>query len=312
VNDIIRESAHVATASWHFANIIDSLARPCVPLFVMISGALLLSPSKPYHLQKRLNSIVIPLITISLVYGLWYAYHDPTYPFWQNIQMAWYKPLSYHLWFSYMMIGLYLLAPILRHIAENKILTRYFLIIWFFFSIIIEGLRPLFGYWLGDWSLNLHGGYLGYFLLGYVLANWKIPIKYYNFTILWIGGFVITAIGMWASMVFAGSYSEVTYAFVAPSVFMMCVGAFITIKHLCKDKISPPLIANLGKLSYGVYLYHIIFVAWFDGWIVYPYLQTWNPGSIILTRILTVSILSYLLCFALAKIKYLRTLALGS
>ena len=31
---------------WWSVNIYDSLARPCVPLFVMLSGALLLQPSK--------------------------------------------------------------------------------------------------------------------------------------------------------------------------------------------------------------------------------------------------------------------------
>ncbi len=42
-----------------------------------------------------------------------------------------------HLWFLHMIIGLYLLVPLLRKITENTRLTRYFLILAAIFSIII-------------------------------------------------------------------------------------------------------------------------------------------------------------------------------
>ena len=49
------------TPDWWFANFIDSLARVAVPLFIMLSGFLILHPGKSYSaitfLKKRLGKI---------------------------------------------------------------------------------------------------------------------------------------------------------------------------------------------------------------------------------------------------------------
>ena len=59
---------------WLVMNVCDALIRPCVPLFVMISGALLLNPSREesisLFLKKRLTKILVPLILWSLIYEL--------------------------------------------------------------------------------------------------------------------------------------------------------------------------------------------------------------------------------------------------
>ncbi|MDH7564825.1 MAG: acyltransferase family protein [Candidatus Bathyarchaeota archaeon] len=52
---------------WWTTNIYDSIARPAVPLFVMLSGALLLQPAKlgePLRVffKKRLNRIGLPFL----------------------------------------------------------------------------------------------------------------------------------------------------------------------------------------------------------------------------------------------------------
>ena len=56
-----------AIANWWASNVYNSLARPCVPLFIMLAGALLLQPSKvnePLRVffKKRASRIGLPFI----------------------------------------------------------------------------------------------------------------------------------------------------------------------------------------------------------------------------------------------------------
>ena len=54
----------VGTGDWWFGNVYDSVVRWCVPVFVMISGALLLDPGKKEDLstfyKKRLARVLLP------------------------------------------------------------------------------------------------------------------------------------------------------------------------------------------------------------------------------------------------------------
>ncbi|GAB7209335.1 acyltransferase [Dickeya oryzae] len=55
--------AELGSLSWWAGNIYDSLTRWCVPVFVMISGALLLSPEKnetlSFFYKKRMSRIFL-------------------------------------------------------------------------------------------------------------------------------------------------------------------------------------------------------------------------------------------------------------
>lgn len=67
--------SELGSNDWWYANLYDSLVRWCVPVFVMISGALLLSPEKAEPLglfyKKRASRILFPLVFWSLFYMLW-------------------------------------------------------------------------------------------------------------------------------------------------------------------------------------------------------------------------------------------------
>lgn len=67
--------SELGSNDWWYANLYDSLVRWCVPVFVMISGALLLAPEKAEPLgvfyKKRASRILSPLVFWSLFYMLW-------------------------------------------------------------------------------------------------------------------------------------------------------------------------------------------------------------------------------------------------
>jgi surface polysaccharide O-acyltransferase-like enzyme len=117
--DYVNTPKFFLNSTWWFANIVDSAARIAVPLFVMLSGALLLSSSKSYStktfLRKRFSKIGLPLLIWPLLYYAWklysnnkaFAFHTFIYDY---ISMTTY----YHLYFLYLIAGLYLLTPIIK------------------------------------------------------------------------------------------------------------------------------------------------------------------------------------------------------
>lgn len=102
---------------WWAGNFWNSLTRPGVPLFVMLSGYLLLG--KDYELggflKKRFSRVVVPAVFWMLIYSL-YGFLAKGSPatIGEALKGIVSGPVHYHLWFIYLIIGLYLIYPILR------------------------------------------------------------------------------------------------------------------------------------------------------------------------------------------------------
>lgn len=112
-------------ANWWFFNILNSLTHFCVPIFVMISGTLLLKNEIvliPF-LKKRLSRILFPFLFWSLIlFGGNMFLKRPLSQstiitsFFADIVNANINPIY---WFIYMLLGLYLIAPIINKWIMN-------------------------------------------------------------------------------------------------------------------------------------------------------------------------------------------------
>ena len=97
----------ISFASWQLANLLDSMLRFGVPVFVMISGAVLLDRSEPLNifLGKRLKRIFLPFLFWSIVYFIFiYAGNFQKFSISQLAQILTDKLLTgtyYHLWYIY-------------------------------------------------------------------------------------------------------------------------------------------------------------------------------------------------------------------
>jgi surface polysaccharide O-acyltransferase-like enzyme len=109
----------IGSHNWWIANFFDSLSRWCVPVFVMISGALLLNPKKQENLSefyaKRISRILIPLISWTIIYCIWVylggvVKNDPVSMTFLLQSVLQGNPY-YHMWFLYMIIFMYLFTP---------------------------------------------------------------------------------------------------------------------------------------------------------------------------------------------------------
>jgi len=133
-----------ATAQWKIHNFFDGAARWAVPVFVMMSGALFLSPAKKVTLEQMIRKYALPMVVTFLVWSVLYAITDvlrrdaPDLLFFSSMVIRGH----YHLWFLLLISSLYLLVPILRKITADDALTRYSILLGILFVIIIP--RALF------------------------------------------------------------------------------------------------------------------------------------------------------------------------
>jgi surface polysaccharide O-acyltransferase-like enzyme len=187
---------------WSSTSFYLSLVPLGVPLFIMLSGALLLQPSKVdqpirVFLKKRLARIGLAFVFWSIIYLVWnYYVNNATLTVYSITQSFLEQGPYYQFWFIYLIMGLYLLTPILRVVlkyADRKIL-RYLIILWFLASPVppllhlITGLAP-------DNALFLLSGYLGYFVLGIYLIG--VEVKTRTLEILLVIGAVLTFLGLY-------------------------------------------------------------------------------------------------------------------
>lgn len=168
----------------------DTLVRSCVPLFVIASSYL----QFPVHystgefFRRRAVRILVPFVLWTVVYAL--AWGEPAENF-RNLLFN-FNYASGHLWFVYMLIGVYIIMPMLSPWAEKvgKKELQVYLGIWLFTTFIPlirdwmsggevtviygpSGLprQALFPLW-GEASWNGYGlfyymsGFIGYLLLG--------------------------------------------------------------------------------------------------------------------------------------------------
>ena len=170
----------------------------------------------------------------------------------------------YHFWFLYMIVGLYLITPLLRVLvahADRKVL-RYFLLLWFVGSAVVPVLSIFVTFNLvGD--IFLVTGYIGYFLLGLYLLDVKVrPRRLYA---VLIAGFTWTIVGTYIITYFVGGQLQYFfYDFLGINVILASASLFMLLSTVPSDyveKRSKPvnrLIHFIGQSSLAIYLLHII------------------------------------------------------
>jgi surface polysaccharide O-acyltransferase-like enzyme len=169
---------------WWSTTVYQSLVLMGVPLFVMLSGALLLQPSKVNEpirvfLKKRLSRIGIAFLFWSIIYFAWdYFVNHVALSVNYVIQKLLSGGAYYQFWFIYLIMGLYLITPILRILvayADRRIL-RYLIALWFIAVGVIPLLHLITGFGI-DENLFVLGGYIGYFIMGFYLIGVEVKSK---------------------------------------------------------------------------------------------------------------------------------------
>ncbi|MCH4826812.1 acyltransferase [Planococcus halocryophilus] len=252
---------------WHFANIFDAGLRWCVPVFFMLSGALLLTRGKEesvlIFLKKRLSKVVIPLIFWSIIYTLYNIFElEESYTAYEIFVQFLTDDIYYHLWFLYTITGLYLMAPFLKLLVQHmdKKTFQALLVFWIIFSSFLPFLPKFFDFEVA-FSAGLFEPYIGYFLLGAYLVLYPVPKKYLpTLGTLALISYILTVWGTYYLNMAqpVGEFDEFFYEHYRPNNLLITLFIFIGFQHMA-NKIKPNAwITRISTATFGIYIIHPI------------------------------------------------------
>lgn len=269
-----------ATRSWMICVGYNSLSRLCVPLLIMVSGALWLDPKKdvtPRYLFRHILRLLVALIVWNLIYALFYTARnyfatgelvfDP-----QTLSGGrFFSTGNYHLLFLYALVGLYLVIPLLRKIVTSKRTMEYMLIL----SFLVSSVYPLLSQnqwisahimpFLTSASPSFVAGFIGYFVLGYYLANVKLP-KWLEYVLYTAGicGLAGTITGVTIQSSRAGMLSENFFSYTMLNIACCAAAGYYLIRRVAEGaKVSSSVgkaLRLISRCCFGAYLCHDLII----------------------------------------------------
>lgn len=277
--DFVKDSP-VGSMNFLYGNLFNSLSRFAVPIFLMISGSLMLNQDKDLSTNKILKSalnIFSLLVAWSLIYSIGYNIVKPIV-FKDPISLSdFFDTLfngHYHLWYLFALVGLYALSPILRFFIkrENATLIRNYLIFMVIVCFVVSFTNEIVNIYtstenivsdyVSNFELNYIFEYLIYFILGWYLNNIELSKK--ARIAIYIGGIIGLVSTFVCAQIFFVPGADDTYFYSNDSlnVFLYSVAVFVFIHSFFKNRnlTASRFVQQLSKLTFGVYLIHCIFL----------------------------------------------------
>lgn len=225
-----------------------------VPMFFMLSGALLLSKQEPWleFYKKRLKRIIIPFIIWSVIVYFLSTFIHPrgnvVFYVKDFFTLLCTKGVNAAYWFVYMLLGFYLITPLCRKLVQ-KLSRDYF--------------------WVG--AIGITGLYLIGFYLSLFFPASKELCRWLCFFCFYVGGYFCSQIHFsmqkqWSNIVLI-SFLLILYTICSvfqiryiPCTFIYAFSLFICINQCSSGKTCPnDVISVFSRNGYGIYLSHVIF-----------------------------------------------------
>lgn len=256
-----------------------------IPLFIMLTGALFLREEKKFNLDVFLKKSWFPLVVLTVIwtlfYGLLYGYglpmltHQPvSFDAFIKYLLTFKGSLYPHMWYSRMIVGMYLLIPILRLFVkkENKNYIKWIII----GAIVIQfipgtlqmftaGMEVTLKKFVETFYLQPLTGFVAYFLVGWYVTTFPLSKKLRR--ILYVLGIIAVLISV---------LSVQFYIDVIPGIrgyvhsgldivsFVWGVSIFVFFLSVLKDKINTNQFAiEASNFVYGMYIAHVLFLELF-------------------------------------------------
>ena len=280
--------------------IYGSVLRPCVPLFVMITGALLLpvrGDTSTFY-KKRIPRVFYPFLIWSVLYNLFpwitgllglnpqiildffpYAGEEVMQQsFSVSLEYILMIPFNFsilpvHMWYIYLLIGLYLYLPVFSAWVEkaSERAKLMFLLAWGVTLLLPYYYQFVSNYLWGTCSWNSFGmlyafaGFNGYLLLGHYLKNleWSlkktlaigIPMFAVGYAVTFLGFRHITALPEYTDEML-----ELFFTYCSLNVVMMTIPVFMLAKKVkVNSERMKKALANLTVCGFGIYMIHYFF-----------------------------------------------------
>lgn len=285
--------------------IIPMLTRFAVPTFVMISGCLLLNPKRDVSVQK-VKKYILKMLCLLGTFGFAFCLIENIFNFgMSDIGRLIYKSIfdllqakSWgHMWYLYMLIGLYMLTPILREFVKHadRNTAKFTLSMLFIVAAVIPTINQIFGLSITTFYLYMFA-YIFMYLMGYYIVYTNVITD----KMIYIGG-VIGIIGHVVLSYFVKSFST--------NVFIL-LETMLIVKLFSSGKIkirNNKFINIVSKYSLGIYLVHAFWVNLaFKGFGIYPDRLPMGIGEIVFfAYVLIASIITSVVLYKIPILKKL-------
>ena len=277
-----------------------AVLRPCVPLFVMITGALLLPVrgDASVFYKKRIPRVFFPFLIWSVIYNLFpwitgllgveprvildFFPYSGEEVMRQSLVVSMgyiaelpfnFSILDVHMWYIYLLIGLYLYLPIFSAWVEkaSEKAKLWFLAVWGVTLLIPYYNEFVAQYLWGTCSRNSFGmlyyfaGFNGYLLLGHYLRNhdWTGRQAALIGVPMFVVGYAVTFFGfrhMTALPDFTDEMLELFFTYCSLNVVMMTIPVFMWAKRVnIRSERMIKALSNLTLCGFGVYMIHYFF-----------------------------------------------------
>jgi surface polysaccharide O-acyltransferase-like enzyme len=264
---IVKNLPEVDQTSWFVLTFFDAMVRWCVPVFIMVSGSLLLQKSEPHtqFVKKRLSRVGLPLVIWLPLYWIGVALFEPPLPNIRTlVNSVLFEQPYLHFYFLIVMVQLALLTPWLRSVVRS--LTRRSLalltILLLYIGIAYQSKTTSVFY--------LFIPYLGYYLYGHLTKN--LTFRKHQSQLIALSIFVVTALIMVVAQYFLQTSTIKFFGmdsatdvvdYLSPAVLVLSLLVFPLLNtpaayQLVVKFIPANIITSLGECSFGIYLIHPI------------------------------------------------------
>lgn len=306
------------SAEWEFRNLYTSVSQWGVPVFFMISGALFLSPDKPLIIRRLFGKNLLRLVYAFLFWAVIYTL--VTEGLGQGVKIAFISVLKGppHFWFLKVMMGIYLVLPVLKSLAAHEKAFSYLVGLAIMTTFVIPsvfshlglfnplGTEVLSDYYDGFGLPSLY--FITYFMIGHWLCSHAISCRmktviYLLAALSIVGGILGTR---WLSYRLGYSH-HFFYDDLHPFIFIQGVAVFVFFKDRFKT-LSPEwsrMVIQLSNYSFGIYLVHPLLIFICTNHLGFSS-STFPPAWFVPVYIVFIFILSYLLVKLVSMIPFMK------
>ena len=286
------DAAVGVTTEWLSLTTLKCVAVSATNLFLMISGIFFLSPERNVSISKIWSKNILKLATAYVLWCMIYAAVRITYVNGGEFEWSlfWQESLNkeFHLWYIPMMLGIYVVVPIMREITARAPRKIYIYIIWLMIGAMtlntVKTLSSQFPgpmtdhiiYIINDTPTPLICQYPFYCILGYFLYTYRPKLKMRLFlyalgilgvlALVWVSTYFYVEKGEPDPYYIQGKF-EIYILAKNTALFVFVLTLFSKVKW---GKVAKKIISKVSAATLFIYLSHLLCLNMFlkEGWLL--------------------------------------------
>ena len=313
----------VRSGEWNVMNLITCVSCWNVPVFYMISGALFLGRKRHQPVRELYRKSILRILTCFL---FWSAVYAGVYCImtgkgkWTFLNQ--FLRGHYHMWFIFVILGLYWATPVIRQITASRKVTEYFLVAGFVLTygttrilfllkqIHVPHEDVLDSLISANAQINPYRALnaLYYYILGHYLNDTILTRRQKTGWILAgaAGFLMLTALTIWHSMRLGRTSSEFNSDDTLGTL-LYTAGMFVLLRSVLENRTPSPrakkVIGALSSWTFGIYLIHPLILERLN-----PVFEVTTPLAL-LGQILGTTLLVYICAMAASALLHLVPIA---